>query len=105
MAVIPGESDSSWRGAVDAKSGVVVVVEEDDDFTSFRVLVAVQEDGCWTIKAGLEKPYAGVVSDDGNATVTIVDRDKNLMLKACCLECSRADEEHRLLMFLIFCVL
>ena len=30
MAVIPGESDSSWRGAVDAKSGAVVVVEEDD---------------------------------------------------------------------------
>ena len=29
IAVIPGESDSSWRGAVDAKSEVVVVVEED----------------------------------------------------------------------------
>ena len=80
-AVMPGESDSSWRGAVDAiKRGAV-----EDDVDKLRVVAAaVNEDGC-TIKAddadgGGLKPYAGV-SDDGNATVTMVDSDKNLMVK------------------------
>lgn len=40
-------------------------------------------DGGWTVKANVDgglKPFAGV-SEDGSANVTMVDSDKNLMVK------------------------
>lgn len=81
MAVMPGERDSSWRGAVVAANDDDV----DDDVDTQDVAREDKDDDDCTVKAdddGAVKPFAGV-SDDGNANVTMVDSDRNLMVKGC----------------------